>query len=261
MTPADAATDPERKGGWEVWSPKVNPPTIPLTDEQKLACAYRVLARWGFSENMAGHITWQRPGQENLLVNPWGLWWDEVKASDVCQVTPSAEVVEGRWDVTPAIHIHTELHRVREDARVVVHNHPYWVTVLAAAGVLPDLLHQTGALYLDDISLVNEYAGVVDTPELGAELAAQIGPANTIILVNHGVLVCAPTVELATYRAAMLDRQCKLAFDVWTLGKGHVPMRPNAMRGMQQSLIERAASVFWDGAVRMLVRDQPEVLN
>src|SRR3954447_18666382 len=178
--------DGDRQGGLGVWAPSITPPAPELSDVQQLACAFRILAIDGFAENMAGHITWQRPGQDNLLVNPWGLWWDEVRSSDVCEVTPDAEVVGGRWDVTPAIHIHTELHRSRPDARVVVHNHPYYVTVLAAAGVLPDLLHQTGALYLDDISLVNEYAGEVDTPELGAELAAQIGTANTIILVNHG---------------------------------------------------------------------------
>ena len=35
------------------------------------------------------------------------------------------------------------------DARVVIHNHPYYVSVLAALGVLPELVHQTGALFLD----------------------------------------------------------------------------------------------------------------
>src|SRR4051794_25627201 len=225
----------ERAGGLAAWAPSVTPPIgVELTDEQRMACAFRILARDGFAENIAGHITWQRPGHDTMLVNPWGLWWREVSASDVCAVDTAGNVVAGRWDVTPAIHIHTELHRARPDARVVIHNHPYYVTVLAAAGVLPDLLHQTGALYLNDLSLVNEYAGEVDTPELGAELAAQIGTANTIILVNHGVIVCGPTVEEATYRAAMLDRQCKLAFDVWTLGKGHIPMREGAMKGMQR---------------------------
>ena len=33
-------------------------------------------------------------------------------------------VLEGPWDVTGAVYIHTELHRVRPDARVVVHGHP-----------------------------------------------------------------------------------------------------------------------------------------
>ena len=40
----------------------------------------------GFAENMAGHITWQPDGQTDMYVNPWGLWWQELTASDICVV-------------------------------------------------------------------------------------------------------------------------------------------------------------------------------
>jgi ribulose-5-phosphate 4-epimerase/fuculose-1-phosphate aldolase len=255
----------ERQGGAGVWAPSVMPPIgVDLTDEARLACAFRILHREGFSENMAGHITWQRPGHEELLVNPWGLWWAEVKASDVCAVDVDANVVAGKWDVTPAIHIHTELHRVRPDARVVIHNHPYHVCVLAAAGLLPDLVHQQASLYLNDLRMVNEYTGEIDSADLGADLADRIGDANTIILANHGVIVTGATIEEAVFRAAGIDRACRMAFDVWKLqGLGHtqLQMQPGMMKGMKASLLERAAEVYWNGAVRMLIRDEPEVLD
>ena len=81
--------------------------------------------------------------------------------------TPTPTCVAGRWDVTPAIHIHTELHRRRPDARVVIHNHPYWVTVMAAVGMLPEILHQNGSMFFGDLDFVNEYTGEVDSAELG----------------------------------------------------------------------------------------------
>lgn len=138
-----------RRGGLQVWAPSVVPPIgVDLSNEQALAVAFRHLAAIGFAENLAGHITWQPDEQTDMFVNPWGLWWQEITASDICVVDDNARVVRGRWDVTPAIHIHTELHRVRDDARVVVHNHPYHVCVLAALGRLPELVHQTGSLFL-----------------------------------------------------------------------------------------------------------------
>ena len=73
----------------------------------------------------------------------------------------------GKWDVTPAIHIHTELHRRRRDARVVIHNHPYYVCVLASLGRLPELLHQTGTMFDGDLKLVSEYTGEVDSGGTG----------------------------------------------------------------------------------------------
>jgi ribulose-5-phosphate 4-epimerase/fuculose-1-phosphate aldolase len=243
------------------WVPRATPPIgVELTNEQKLACSFRVLAGTGFSENMAGHITWADRADGSLLINPWGLWWDEVKGSDVCRVDPDGRVVEGRWDVTPAYHIHTELHRRRPDARVVVHNHPYYVTVLAAVGVLPQIAHQTGALYDDDLSLVHEYTGEVDDAAAGAQLAETIGDCNTVILASHGIIVTADTVELATYRASMIDRFCRLAYDVMLLGRDPLPISKSIRSAMQKALIERAADVHWAGSVRRLVREQPDVL-
>ncbi|MCB0945329.1 MAG: class II aldolase/adducin family protein, partial [Mycobacterium sp.] len=132
---------------------------VDLSDEQQMAVAFRHLASIGFAENMAGHITWQPDGRSDMYVNPWGLWWQELTASDICVVDEDARVVRGRWDVTPAIHIHTEIHRHRPDARVVIHNHPYYVSLIAALGTLPELVHQTGALFLDDMYLVEKYDG------------------------------------------------------------------------------------------------------
>ena len=256
------ATDVPDAGDGAGWAPRVVPPIgVDLGAEQKLACAFRILAREGFSENMAGHITWADRDDGSLLINPWGLWWDEVKGSDVCRVDAGGAVIEGRWDVTPAFHIHTELHRRRPDARVVVHNHPHYVTVLAAVGMLPQIAHQTGSLYDEDLSLVHEYSGEVNDAGQGAELADKIGDRNNVILASHGVIVTAPTVELATYRAATIDRFCKLAYQVLVLGRDPLPIGKDIRREMQRALIERASQVYWAGAVRRLIREQPDVLS
>lgn len=263
-TPDDTPTsaDEPRVGGNAVWSPSVTPPIgVDLTDEQALACSFRILARDGFAENLAGHITWQRPGQTNMLVNPWGLWWDEVSASDICEVDEDANVVAGRWDVTPAIHIHTELHRARPDARVIIHNHPYYVCVVAALGLVPELLHQTGSMFLDDLCMVEEYTGEIDSADLGVELATMIGDAPVAILANHGVIVTGATLQEATYRASSIDRVCRLAYDVLVAGREPLRMREPVMAGLKASLLERAVDVHWAGAVRSLLRAEPDVLD
>jgi len=164
-------TETPRAGGTAVWSPKVTPPIgRDLTPEQELACAFRILANGGFSEDIAGHITWARD-DGTLMINPWGLWWDEMTASDVCRVDYDGNVVAGKWDVTPAFHIHTELHRRRPDARVVVHNHPYHVVLLAAIGMLPEIVHQQGSMFDDDLVLVEEYTGELADAAHRADLA------------------------------------------------------------------------------------------
>lgn len=252
----------DRAGGAAVWSPSVVPPIgVELSDAQALAVAFRHLADIGFAENMAGHITWQPDGQSEMLVNPWGLWWAELTASDICTVDQDARVVAGRWDVTPAIHIHTELHRAHPEARVVVHNHPYYVSLLASLQMLPELVHQTGSLFLDDLCLVDVYEGEVDTASRARELVGHIGGAHVAILASHGVIVTGRTLAEAVYRSATIERVCKLAYHVMLTGRTPEPMRRSDMVGMQASLIERAADVYWAGATRMTIKADPHVLD
>jgi ribulose-5-phosphate 4-epimerase/fuculose-1-phosphate aldolase len=256
------STDEVRRGGLQVWAPsKVPSIGVDLTDEQRLAVAFRHLADIGFAENMAGHITWQPDGQSDMYVNPWGLWWQELTASDICVVDEDARVIRGRWDVTPAIHIHTELHRRRPDARVVIHNHPYYVSLIAALGMLPELVHQTGSLFLDDMYLVENYDGEIDAPWRASELAEQIGSASLVILANHGVIATGRTLEDAVYRAVSIERVCRLAYDVMVTGRTPSKMNRGDMVGMKASLIERAAEVYWAGAARMTIKADRDVLS
>lgn len=261
-TPHDATRAGKSDSERAAWKPRVLPGIgRQLSVEQQLACSFRILARGGFSENIAGHITWDRQGTGELLVNPWGKWWEEIQASDICLVDLDATVIRGQWDVTPAIHIHTELHRRRRDARVVVHNHPYHVTVLAAVGLLPEVLHQTGSMFLDDLGFVSEYTGEIDDPAAGAELAEMIGEHSVVILANHGVIVTAPTIEEATYRSASFDRMCRLYYDVRVLGLEPSLIPTTIQKSMKQSLLGRGSELFWNGAVRRLLREEPEVLG
>ena len=256
------SSDDVRQGGLGVWAPSKTPRIgVTLSDEQKMAIAFRHLADIGFAENMAGHITWQPDGQRDMYVNPWGLWWQELTASDICMVDEDARVVRGRWDVTPAIHIHTEIHRQRPDAKVVIHNHPYYVSLIAALGVLPELVHQTGALFLDDMYLVENYDGEIDTPWRAKELAGQIGSANLVILANHGVIATGGNLAEAVYRAVSIERVCRLAYDVMVTGRTPSKMSRGDMVGMQASLIERAADVYWAGAARMTIKADRGVLD
>jgi ribulose-5-phosphate 4-epimerase/fuculose-1-phosphate aldolase len=252
----------ERVGGVAKWAPRIMPGIgRDLTLHQEMACAFRILAGAGFSENIAGHITMALPETGNLLINPWGKWWEELTASDICEVTADGVVVDGPWDVTPAFHIHTELHRTRPDARVVVHNHPYHCMVLAGVGVLPEIVHQNQSMFDGDLIFIKEYDGEVDDAELGRELAGRIGAKSVIVLASHGVIITGPTLREATYRSYCFGRLCRMTYDTMLLGREPLPIAPEIRTALKASLLERGTDVFWEGAVRMLLRSEPEVLD
>ncbi len=244
------------------WEPSIVPPIgVSLSHEQALACSFRVLDAIGFCENLAGHITWADRADDSMLVNPWGLWWNEITASDICRISGDGSVIEGRWDVTPAIHIHTEIHRANPDARVVVHNHPYWVTVLASIGELPEIFHQTGCLYHEEMIFIDEYDGSIEDAATGATLASAIGHHPVSVLANHGVIVTGPTLESAVYKAASFERQCRLAYDVLRSGRTPRPVPQASRQETHDILVSRAPEIYWSGAIRKLLRDDPDVVK
>ncbi len=256
----DAERSEDRAGGLAAWAPRAVPgPGVDLTPAQELAIALRHLDDVGWCENMTGHITVQQG--DHFLVNPWGLWWGEVRTSDLLTIDGDGVVTSGEWDVTPAVHLHTELHRKRADAAVVVHNPPPHASALAASGELPELVHQNSSILADELVLVTDYDGEVDQPTLGAALADHIGDASVALLVSHGVIVTAPTIEEAVYKSVLFERTCMLHWLVRAMDRSPIPIAATHQKQLKASLIERAAPVYWHVVVRALVRDEPEVLE
>lgn len=246
----------------EAWKPRtIAPIGVALDERQKLACLHRILAGIGFNENMAGHVTMTVDGSDHFWASPWGLWWDEVRASDLCLVSPDGNVVEGRWDVSPAIFLHTELHRQRPDARVVVHNHPYHATLLATMGRMPEITHQAACMFDGSLRLVDEYLGQVLDADAGTWLADAVGDANGIILVSHGAIVIGASVEEATYRSYTFDRMCRFTADALIAGEPTRAIAPEFRASLQDAFRTHALDGFWNGAVRQLIREQPDVLR
>ena len=231
-----------------------------LTVAQELACALRILAHEGWQENLSGHITWDDDGR-GLWVNPWGMWWSEVRASDIMRVSFDGEIVSGKWDVTGVVFIHTELHRARPDARIIVHNHPYAATVLSCLGIEPVISHQNACLFDGELAFVDEYDGAVESAEAARVLADQVGKASGVLLANHGALITAETIGAACYRAVTFERMCRFTLDALQTGRELRPL-PAPSRADLKALLNRVTpAAYWDGAVRQLVAREPDVLE
>ncbi len=230
-----------------------------LTVQQELACALRILAREGWRENLSGHVT-VACADGGMWCNPWGIWWEEVRATDILRLDVDGEIIAGQWDVTPAVFLHTELHRARADAAVVVHNHPYYATLLATMGESPRPVHQNSCIFDGEIAFLDEYGGIEDAND-GKWLATHVGDASGILLAHHGAIVTAPTIAEACYKATTFERMCRFTYDTIAAGRAAKEIPADARAALKPLLRQNTPQAYWDGAVRMLLRDEPEVLT
>ena len=94
-----------------------------LHRKRMLAAAFRLFSRFGFDEGVAGHITARDPEQlDHFWVNPFGMHFSQIRASDLIMVNHRGEVVEGSYPVNgAAFAIHSRVHAARPDVVAAAH--------------------------------------------------------------------------------------------------------------------------------------------
>lgn len=235
------------------------PPLPDLTPQAEVALLARMLHAEGYDDHLAGHITYRQP-DGTMLVNPWGLTWDEVRASDIMRIDEEGHVVEGRWTVTPAITLHVELHRARPDVAVALHNHPRWGTIWADLQRVPPVYDQTSAMVPGDPAVYDDYDGSVNSVENARACVEALGDARMALLANHGVLVVGSDIAQAHHRAVVLEWRCRQAWHVEAVGGGVA---------VRQEVFERFSAPFdivsfpglFEAMARRELRRDPAVLD
>lgn len=235
------------------------PPLPALTAEAEVALLCRMLHREGYDDHLAGHITYRQP-DGTLLVNPWGLTWDEVRASDIMRIDTEGNVLAGRWTVTPAITLHVELHRARHDIGVAVHNHSRWGTVWADLHRVPPVYDQTSAMVPGDPVLHDDFDGSVDAVEQARACVAALGDGRMALLANHGVLVVGRDIAQAHHRAVVLEWRCRQAWHVEALGAG-VPVRPDVFERFAAPFDHVSFPGLFEAMARRELRADPSILD
>ena len=129
----------------------------------KLAAAYRILARYGLDQGIAGHISQRVPGApEYFWVNPFGLQFSQVCADNLALINHKGELVDG-WPVVnyAAFCIHGAIHHGRPDVHCAVHTHSPAGSAFSALNIPLEPLDQVCCSFYEDHAVCSEYDGVV----------------------------------------------------------------------------------------------------
>ncbi len=194
-----------------------------LDDERRvrteLACAYRLVDHFGWTELIYGHLTARLPGPDHhFLINPFGLNYDEVTASNLIRIDLDGNVVEGSHDANYAgFVIHSAIHMAGGDNNCVMHTHTRAGMAVAALeeGLLP--ISMSSTTFFGDIAY-HDYEGVSVYLDERERLLAALGDCKAMILRNHGLLTVGRTVPEAFARLYRLERACQIQIDAGAAG-------------------------------------------
>ncbi len=231
--------------------------------KQRLAAAFRIFGRFGFSEGVAGHITARDPERLDCFwVNPFGMPFSHIRVSDLLLVGHDGEVLEGSWSVNrAAFAIHSALHMARPDIVAAAHSHSLHGKAWSSLGRLLDPLTQDSCIFWRDHALFDDYTGVVNDPEEGKRIAYALGEMSAVILRNHGLLTVGHSVEEATWLFVTMERTCQAQLLAEAAGQ---PVCIDAATAEATHSLVAGPAAGWFSAQPLfdqVMRDQPDLLD
>ncbi len=225
-----------------------------MTEQEKelriqLAACYRIFDYLNWDEMIYNHITVRVPGDEkHFLINPYGLHYSEVTASNLVKVDIDGNIVEpSDYPVNPAgMLIHSTIHSVRHDAQCIGHTHTDAGMTVAC---------QDGGLRIDNFYSVllygrvayHDFHGLTVDPTEKEELVKSLGDKNLLILRSHGLLACGETIPQMFGNLYSLQRACEIQAAVDMTGKPVVPVAQEiADRSAELLKIQMSGANFGD---------------
>jgi ribulose-5-phosphate 4-epimerase/fuculose-1-phosphate aldolase len=192
-------------------------PVAPASDAERamrvdLAAAYRLVALAGWDDLVYSHISASVPEEPgHFLINPFGLAFEEVTASNLVKINETAEIIgDSPYPVNvTGFALHAALHAARPDVVCVLHLHETSAIAVSAqaSGLLPLSQH---ALRFESELAYHNYEGLAFSPREGESLVRALGAKTAMLLRNHGLVVLGRTVAEAYVLAATLIKACRI---------------------------------------------------
>ena len=227
----------------------------------QLAACYRIVDHLGWSELIFNHISARVPGaEEHLLINPFGLSYREVTASNLIKMDLAGNIVgESPWPVNRAgVIIHTAIHIARPDVQVAMHTH---TTAGCAIAGLDDGLDPNnfyGAQLWGQIAY-HELEGITLVPDEQTRLLSSLGDRWFLMLRNHGLLTCGHSIPSAFFRMWTLQRACEIQLATMSAGTPIREISPAALERSSSEYRSRRQDGLGEDAFASLQRKIDEI--
>ena len=226
-----------------------------------LAAAYQLAALFRWTDLIYTHFSARVPGTQHILINPYGLMFDEITASTLVKIDEDGNVVDdptGLGINYAGFVIHGCVHQARRETNCVIHTHTRAGVAVSAQkrGLLPISQH---SLRVYAMLTYHDYEGVALDLDERARLARDLGATSkAMIMRNHGLLTLGESVSEAFELMYYLDCACQIQIDALAGGGVDVGLvsQQAASKGFEQlNRPERAeAHKTWPALLRMLDR-------
>ena len=199
---------------------------------RRVAIACRILAHAGLAEDVLGHVSIRIDAQTILIrargPDENGLLFSVPDDVIACSLDSGAALAMDVHAPPNELPIHLACYRSDPDVGAVVHAHPPSVIAADLAGI--PLVPMVGAYNIPAARLAADGIAVyprsvlINTDELGEEMASAMDGRPVCVLRGHGVTVTGTTLEQAVARSLAVDALARMACRVASLAADVEPI-------------------------------------
>ncbi len=225
----------------------------------ELAAAYRLAALYGWTDLNNTHLSLRVPGTKNqFLINPFGMFFDEITASSLIKVDDTGAVLgDSDYPVNPAgFIIHGAIHMSAPDLHCVMHTHSRFGAAVAMQkhGLLPA---SQKALTVMGWVGYHDFEGPAVDPDEQPRIVRDLADRRILILRNHGLLSVGKTVGEAFVWIYRIETACRLQIDALSGGGDLQPVSEAA----RQTSIAMGLKMYGPGGFIEVGREWPALLR
>jgi len=192
--------------------------------KEEIVTANRILAHEGVVDSF-GHVSARNPQNPKTFLLSRARAPERIEVDDIMEFTLEGDPIDARGRA-PYLErfIHGGLYEARPDVQSVVHNHspsviPFGVTESKLKPLLhmcANIGHEVGTW--DSHDKFGDTALLVETVDMGRDLARAVGSGRTILMRGHGATVVGSSVRHAVFVSIYLEVNAKLQMQAMTMG-------------------------------------------
>ena len=167
----------------------------------------RAMSASGLVRTTSGNVSARTP-EGDVLVTPSGMPYEDLEPEDVALVDLEGRLLEGAFEPSTEVPMHTGIYRSKPGVGGIVHTHAPHATALACLGLeIPAVHYMLAALSEEGRVPLAGYA------------AETLGDAHSACLLqNHGTITVGETAGKAYSLTVILEEMAELYYRTMTAG-------------------------------------------
>lgn len=193
----------------------------------QLAYLYRIFAHYGWCDLIVTHLSVRIPGENTVLINPFGLSFKEVSSDNLIKIDLAGNVLDSSSDLPNNKNgstVHRAIYSQKPQVNCILHTHSHYGVAVASLQEKLMLLDQIGMMFYNKVGY-HDFEKLFINDDKQSAMIADLQDNQCMILKNHGLLTVGKSIAEAFWFHYYLEYACKI--QVLTMSTGGKIQHPS----------------------------------